>query len=130
MFTNGEVRAWVLLELSVLSEVGNDQRVICALTPVGQLAEGNETVAIAGPVVTDVPVGEDQNSGQTNISTDNEVSDKNGRGDDGLIVSSGGLVHDFWVRRVEGEGGGWETISDEVDPKELDGVETIWNTQN
>jgi len=116
--------------LSVLSEVGNGQRVICAFTPVGQLAEGNESVTIAGPVVTSVPVSEDQDSSQTDISTDNEVSDKNGRSDDGFIVSSGGLVHDIWVRRVEGEGGGRETISDEINPKELDGIETIGDTQN
>ena len=73
--------------MSVLSEVGNDQRaIICALRPVGQLAEGNETVTITGPVVTSVPVSEDQNSGQTNIGTDKEISNENTRSNNRFIT--------------------------------------------
>jgi len=130
LFTDGEVRAWVSRELSVLSKVGSLEGCVSAFTPVGQLAEGHKSVAISRPVVANVPVDEDTDSGQTNIGTDNEVTDENRRSDNWFIVSSGRLVHDIWVRRVEGKGGGWETVSDEIDPEELDGVETIGNTHN
>jgi hypothetical protein len=111
-----------------------------ALTPLREVAELNERVTISRPVVIAVPVNKDTNGGKTNISTNDEVSGEDPWGDDGLVATklrkksillfSGRLVHDLWVGRVEGEGGGWEAVGDQVDPEELDGVETVRDTED
>ena len=47
----------------------------------------------------------------------------------GSLGFSWGLVHDVKVGGIETKGGGWETISDQVDPEKLDGDEGLWHAE-
>lgn len=47
-----------------------------------------------------------------------------------LVSFTRGFVHDVQVGRVEAEGGGRETISDQVDPEQLYGNQRLGQTQS
>merc|ERR1712066_1058108 len=72
----------------------------------------------ASGIVEEPPTG-GTNSGGTDIHTDGHVPEEQPGGDQGLVGATGRLVHDVEIRRVEGEGGGGQTVSDQVDPEKL-----------
>merc|ERR1719206_302091 len=79
--------------------------------------------------VAEEPVRGGSNGCSTNIDTNNHVSEKQPGSDQSFISATWGLVHDVKVWRVEGEGSGWETVSDEVHPQELDRDQSFWETK-
>lgn len=49
--------------------------------------------------------------------------------DERIVLVTRGLVHDIFVRRIESEGGGGETVGDKVDPEQLHWDERLGKTQ-
>merc|ERR1711962_796620 len=92
---------------------------------VGQLPEGH----LGAGGVEHEPVGGTSDSGSTDVDTNGHVSEEEPWGDEGLIGRTGLLVHDIKVGRVEGQGGGGQTVSDKVDPQQLDGDEGLGQTE-
>jgi len=86
-------------------------------------------MSISGPVIFGVPISENANSGQTDVSSNDAISEKHPRCDNWLIVRSWRFIHDIWIGRVERQGGGWEAVSDEVDPQQLNAVEPVWDAE-
>merc|ERR1719334_1661412 len=74
----------------------------------------------ASGVVEEPPAG-GANSGGTDVDTDGHVPEEQPGGDQSLVGATGRLVHDVEIRGVEGEGSGGQTVSDQVDPEQLDG---------
>lgn len=114
----------------ILIEVSNREvSPRAALTPVSESTEFDQRMVITSPIVGGVVVGEDENGGDTNVRADDQISEEHKSRDQGFIVSSGGLEHAVRISRVERESGSRETISNEVNPEELDGVEAIRNSE-
>lgn len=55
------------------------------------------------------------------ITSNSKISEKQPATDEGFVCSTGSLIHDVEVGRVEAESGSWQAISDKVDPQKLDG---------
>ena len=94
---------------------------IWTLGPVPKLIKGQELLAILRPIIVAVPVDKYKDGGETNIDAGGHVTDEALLVDDAFVTKrrlGGGiskswvrvswrLEHDIWVRRVEGECGGW-----------------------
>ena len=63
------------------------------------------------------------------LTSDGHVSEEEPSTDEVLLGSAGRLVHDVQVGRVEAEGGGGQTVSDQVDPEQLDGDQGLGHAQ-
>lgn len=63
-------------------------------------------------------------------TTNSHVSEEEPPGDEGLVGAAWGLVHDVQVWWVEAEGGGGQTVSDEVDPQKLYGDESLGHAKS
>merc|ERR1719190_163150 len=92
-----------------------------ALHVAGQLPEGH----LGAGGVDQEPVGGGSNGGGADIASNDHVSKEQPGGDKGLVSASGHLVHDVQVRGVEGEGGGGQTVSHQVDPQQLHGDQSL-----
>ena len=65
------------------------------------------------------------NSGKTDVTTNDKVSEEQPARDEGVLDVTRRLVHDVNVRRVEAKGSGRETVGDQVDPEKLDRNESF-----
>lgn len=63
------------------------------------------------------------------LTTNGHVSEEQPAGDQGLLGGTWGLAHDVQVRWVEAQSGGRQTISHQVDPQQLDGDQSLGQTQ-
>ena len=63
------------------------------------------------------------------LTTNSHVSEEQPARDQGLLGGTWGLAHDVQVRGVEAQGGGRQTISHQVDPQQLDGDQSLGQTQ-
>merc|ERR550539_1534517 len=97
-----------------------------ALHVVGELPEGH--LGTGG--VQEEPVGGGTNGSSTDISTNDHVSEEQPGSDEGLVGSPGWFVHDVQVGGVEGESSGGQTVSDQVDPQQLDGDESLGEAES
>lgn len=124
-----EVLAWVLGQVHAFNEVVNLEVLpIGALRPVRQLIEADQGVAVTS-LSHGVPVHKDTDSCETDIQTNDHVSEEDPAGDEVLVSLTWLLLHHVLVWGVEAEGRGWEAISHQVDPQKLHRVETFWNAQ-
>lgn len=62
-------------------------------------------------------------------TSDGHVSEEEPAGDEGLFGRAGGFAHDVQVGRVEAQRGGGQTVSHQVDPQQLDGDQSLGQTQ-
>ena len=51
-----------------------------------ELIEVHQCVVVSSPIVIHVPINEDSHCGQTNIGTNNQVTEEHPGGDDGFIT--------------------------------------------
>merc|ERR1712131_411355 len=91
----------------------------------GQQVEGD----LGALIVIHEPIGSSGNGGSTHISANDHVSEEQPSGDEGLLGGTGFAAHDVEIGGVEAQGGGGETISNQVDPQELDGDQSLGQTQ-
>lgn len=63
------------------------------------------------------------------LTTNNHISEEQPSGDQGLLGGTWGPAHDVKIRGVEAQGGGGQTVSDQVDPQKLDGDKSLGQTQ-
>ena len=75
------------------------------------------------------PPGSSTNGGATDVGTDGHVTEEEPASDQRLVRATGRLVHDVQVGGVEAQGSGGKTVSDQVDPQELDGDQSFGQTQ-
>jgi hypothetical protein len=68
----------------------------------------------------EIPVDEDSNCGKTNINTNYHVSEEDPSTDKLIISISGRFLHNVLIRRIESKSSSRGSISDEVNPQELD----------
>jgi hypothetical protein len=68
----------------------------------------------------EIPVNEDSNCSQTNINTNNHVSEEHPATDKLIISISGRFLHNILIGRVESKSGSRGAISNKVNPQELD----------
>ncbi len=71
-------------------------------------------------VVQNEPPGSRSDSSTTDVATDSEVAEEEPARNERIRGASWGPCHDVQVRRVEAEGSCRETVSNEVDPEQLD----------
>lgn len=64
------------------------------------------------------------------LTTNSHVSKEQPARDKGLFGGTWGLAHDVQIRGVEAQSGGRETISHQVDPQQLDGDQSLGQTQS
>lgn len=64
------------------------------------------------------------------LTTNSHVSEEKPARDQGLLGGTWGLAHDVQVRGVEAQSGGGQTISDQVDPEQLDRDQSLGQTQS
>ena len=76
------------------------------------------------------PPGGSTDSCSAYITTDGQVPEEQPAGDKRFVCFPWGFLHDVKIRRVETQSGGWETISDQVDPQQLDGNQSFWETES
>lgn len=62
-------------------------------------------------------------------TSNGQISKEEPARDEGLFGGAGGFAHDVQVRRVEAQCGGRQTVSHEVDPKKLDGDQSLRKTE-
>jgi len=125
-----EVIARVFGEIHAFNEVVDlEVSPVGALRPGGELAERDQGVAISS-LSHGVPVDENANGGDTNVESDDHVAEEDPVRDQALIRLSGWLLHDVSIRRVETKSGSWRSISDQVDPEELNGVEAFRDSKH
>ncbi|TNN42585.1 hypothetical protein EYF80_047244 [Liparis tanakae] len=60
---------------------------------------------------------------------ESHISEEQPARDQGLLGGTGGLAHDVQIGGVEAQSGGGQTVSDQVDPQQLDGDESLGQTQ-
>ena len=65
----------------------------------------------------------------SDVSSDSHVAEEEPSGDEAFIGAPRGLVHDVQIGRVEAESGGRQTVSNQVDPQELDRDQSLGKTQ-
>lgn len=93
-----------------------------------QLIESDESMAIScfGKCI---PIDEDADGGEADISSDHGVSDKNPVAQQIVVLPSWRLVHNVGIGWVEAEGCGRGSICHKIDPKKLDRGETLWHAK-
>lgn len=64
------------------------------------------------------------------LTTNGHVSEEQPSRDQRLLGGTWGLAHDVQIRGVEAQSGGGQTISDQVDPEQLDGDQSLRQTQS
>ncbi len=62
-------------------------------------------------------------------TSDGQISEEEPARDEGLFGGAGGFAHDVQVRGVEAQRGGGQTVSHKVDPQQLDGDQSLGQTQ-
>jgi len=65
----------------------------------------------------------------TLLTANDHVSEEQPSGDEGLLGGTGKPAHDVQVGGVEAQGGGGQTVSHQVDPQQLDGDQSLGETQ-
>lgn len=126
-----EVNARVLLQVDAFDEVYGVEFVFGpfgTVTPMGQLIESNKSVTISG-FCHGVPPYEYADCGKSDVDSNDTVSDQYPVTQKSIILPSWWFLHDIGISWIEAKSCGWWTICDEVDPKELDRRETLWDTQ-
>ena len=74
------------------------------------------------------PPGGSTDSGGSDVSTNSHVTEEQPVADEGLFAATWWLVHDLEIWWVEAESGGWKTVSDKVDPEQLNWDESLRHT--
>jgi hypothetical protein len=69
-------------------------------------------------------------SGKAHISTNHNITEEEPAIHDSLVLVPRRLLHDVLIGGVKAKSGGWETISDEVDPEELNRNKGLRSTEN
>jgi len=64
------------------------------------------------------------------LTTNNHISEEQPARDQGLLGGTWGLAHDVQIGGVEAQSGGGQTVSNQVDPQQLDGDESLGQTQS
>jgi len=85
---------------------------IFAFGPVSELVQGDDRMRVIGPVIEAIPINKDSHGGNSNIQSDDQISDKDPTSDDLFIMFSGRFFHAFRVRRVKGKGGRGKPVCD------------------
>merc|ERR1719402_1786529 len=80
--------------------------------------------------VVDEPVSGSSNGGHADVDSNSHVSEEQPGSDKSFVRSSGLLLHDVEIWGVEGEGGGGETVSDQVNPQELHGDQSFGKAES
>ena len=62
-------------------------------------------------------------------TTNSHVSEEQPFGDQGLLGGTWGLAHDVQIGGVAAQRGGGQTVSHQVDPEQLDGDQSLGQTQ-
>ena len=62
-------------------------------------------------------------------TSNGQISKEEPARDEGLLGGAGGFAHDVQVGGVEAQCGGRQTVSHKVDPQQLDGDESLGQTQ-
>lgn len=76
------------------------------------------------------PPSSRSNSGTADIDSNGHVTEEEPSADQGLLGVPWGLVHDVQIWGVESEGSGGQSISDQVDPQQLDGDQSLGHAQS
>lgn len=92
----------------------------------GQLAEAD----LGALGVVHEPPGIAGHSGEADVGADDEVAEEQPATDEGLVTLTRATLHDVVIRRVERQGGGGETVGDEVDPEELNGDKSLGHAKS
>jgi len=87
-------------------------------------------MTIWAPVIITIPINKYSYCSYSNISTNNNEPNKSPLANKRVIFAPGFFVHDLRVSRVEGQSSGWESISHQIHPQQLNRVEAVWNSQN
>jgi len=87
-------------------------------------------VELRSLLIVSEPPGSSTDSRSSDVSSDGHITEKQPRADEGLSGVTWWLVHDLEIWGVESEGGGGQTICDEVDPEKLYGDEGLWHTES
>ncbi|CAD8151974.1 unnamed protein product [Paramecium octaurelia] len=72
-----------------------------AFSPISQLMECDNWMSISSPFISQIIVHENEDCGQTNISSNNTISNKYKFSDDWFIVFSWWFLHDIRIRWIE-----------------------------
>jgi len=124
---NGESHGhwvWVLEDLAVDAlELWSTAE---ALHEVGQLVPA-QVWSVSG---VQEPPRSREHGGKSDVTTNGAVSEEQPVGDESVVAGSWLLVHDIQIWWVEAESGGWKTVSDQVNPQELDWDKSLWNTES
>ena len=86
-------------------------------------------VELGSAMVDCEPPGGSTDSGAADVDTDSHVSEEQPSADEGFLGAAGHLEHDVQIRGVEAEGGGGQTVSDQVDPQQLYGDQGFRHTK-
>lgn len=126
-----EILARVLGEIKAFNEVINLEILpVRAVSPVHELVEGDEGVAIGGSLIVDVPVDEDSNSSEADVEANNRVTEVSPVGNQAVIGFSWRLFHDVFIGGVESKGSGGWAVSHQVNPEELHRVEAFRDAEH
>ena len=68
--------------------------------------------------------------GETDVGTDDEITEEEPSTDELLVTLSGVAAHDIVVRRVEGQSSGGETVGDQVDPQKLNRDQSLGHAES
>ena len=79
--------------------------------------------------VEEEPPGIAEDGRATDVRADDHVAEEQPGTDERFATVAGRDAHDGVVGRVEAEGGGGETVGDEVDPKQLHGDERLGHAE-
>uniref|UniRef100_A0A2M3YY06 Uncharacterized protein n=1 Tax=Anopheles braziliensis TaxID=58242 RepID=A0A2M3YY06_9DIPT len=76
------------------------------------------------------PPGSTTDGSATDISTNSHVTEEQPSRDQTFISLTRGLGHDVQIRWVEAKGSSWQTVSDQVDPQQLNWDQSFRQTQS
>jgi hypothetical protein len=118
-----ELRAFMAFNISMTTKMLNETVLADnfgerarTLVEMAQLVKGN----LRASGVEHEPPRISKDRGGTNVRANNHVAEEQPTTDERLVTLARRTLHDVVVSWVEGQGGGRETVGDEVDPKKLD----------
>mmetsp|Transcript_11360 Transcript_11360/g.25637 ORF Transcript_11360/g.25637 Transcript_11360/m.25637 type:complete len:407 (-) Transcript_11360:1767-2987(-) len=136
---HGKVLAWraerhATSTRGAVRKAGAESLPRLALTPRHQLLHRDGRVAVAAQVDAHevrgrVPCRERAHRREADVHANNHVAEEHPRRDQAVVGTTRGLAHDVQVRRVESERrGGW-AVGDQINPQQLHGNETLWESE-
>mmetsp|Transcript_12287 Transcript_12287/g.32633 ORF Transcript_12287/g.32633 Transcript_12287/m.32633 type:complete len:474 (-) Transcript_12287:433-1854(-) len=137
--SHGKVLAWraerhATSTRGAVRKAGAESLPRLALTPRHQLLHRDGRVAVAAQVDAHevrgrVPCRKRAHRREADVHANNHVAEEHPRRDQAVVGTTRGLAHDVQVRRVESERrGGW-AVGDQINPQQLHGNETLWESK-